>query len=95
MTAPKDDDPAAVYRWHQVVWRMDELDRLSADGLPEDEVAAFDAERSALGAEAALLEETLGPETSARLRRSHAADRAYRLQLEEMDSEETGGGGLP
>ena len=94
MTGPGDDDAAAAYRWHTIVWRLDELDRLSADGLPVDEVAAFDAERAALGAEAARIEEALGPEISTRLRRSHAADRAYRRQLEEMDGEEPGGGGF-
>ena len=93
MTGSGDDEASAVYRWHQVVWRLDELDRLSADGLPIDEVAAFDAERADLAAEAAGIEAALGPEASSRLRRSHAADRAYRRQLEEMDGEEPGGGG--
>jgi hypothetical protein len=94
VTGSHDDDPAAAYRWHQIVWRLDELDRLSADGVPVDEVASFDAERAALSAEAARIEGILGPEASARLRRSHTADRAYRRQLEEMDGEEPGGGGF-
>jgi hypothetical protein len=87
------DDPEAVYRWHQLVWRLDDLDRRSADGLPVDEVASFDAEREALGAEIARIEKALGPEASTLLRRSHQADRAYRRQLEEMDAEEEEGGG--
>ena len=93
MSGPGEVDPEAVYRWHQIVWQLDGLDRQSADGLPEDEVAGFDAERAALQAEIARIEETLGPERTSRLRRDHEADRAYRRQLEEMDAEETEGGG--
>lgn len=94
MTGTPGENPEAVYRWHQIVWRLDDLDRQSADGLPVDEVAAFDAERTALRAEIERLEEALGAELSARLRRSHEADRAYRRQLEEMDGEEAEGGGF-
>ena len=93
MTGSGEDGPAAAYRWHQIAWRVDELDRLSANGLPLEEVAGFDAERAALDAEAARIEEALGPEASNNLRRSHAANRAYRRQLEEMDGEEPEGGG--
>ena len=92
MSADAGEDPAAVYRWHQLVWRLDELHVQSADGLPVEDVAAFDSERATLLAEIARLEDALGPERSARLRRGHEADRAYRRQLDEME-EDAGGGG--
>jgi hypothetical protein len=90
MSSTPGDEADAAYRWRQLVWRLDEMDRQSADGLPVDEVSAFDAERAALGAEIARIEAALGPEPSARLRRAHEADRAYRRQLEEFDAEDGG-----
>ena len=84
------DDPLADarYRWHQVMFRLDELDELAASGVTEDEVAAFEAERTALSHELLLrLEPQLGPAEVEELRLAHERDRAYARQVRQMEEE--------
>lgn len=76
-----------LYRWHELMWRLHDLDEHEAHGLPEDEVHAHDATRDALVEELGRLEAALGAEEVARLRRAHERDRAYRRQLHEMEWE--------
>lgn len=85
------DDPLADirYRWHQVMFRLDEMDEISANGLPEEEAAAFEAERTALSHELLLrLEPRLGPAEVERLRLAHERDRAYAHQVRQIEEEE-------
>ena len=84
------DDPLAEirYRWHQVMFRLDEMDEIAARGLVEEEAAAFEAERNALSHELLLrLEPQLGPAEVERLRLAHERDRAYAAQLRQMEEE--------
>lgn len=84
---PGRDSSNALYRWHELMWRLHDLDEHEAHGLPQDEVEAHDATRGALVEELGRLEGALGAEEVARLRQAHERDRAYRRQLHELDSE--------
>lgn len=84
------DDPIVDtrYRWHQVMFRLDEMDEISANGLAEEEAAAFEAERTALSHELLLrLEPRLGPAEVECLRLAHERDRAYAHQVRQMEEE--------
>jgi hypothetical protein len=84
-----DDSLADVrYRWHQVMFRLDEMDEIAAHGVPEEEAAAFEAERNALSHELLLrLEPQLGPPEVERLRLAHERDRAYARQVRQIEEE--------
>lgn len=90
MTRRPVDDPLADvrYRWHQVMFRLDEMDEISANGVAEEEAAAFEAERTALSHELLLrLEPQLGPAEVEQLRLAHDRDRAYARQVRQMEEE--------
>lgn len=79
--------PEVIYRWHQVMFRLDEMDEVVAAGVTEEEAGNFDAERSALERELSEVEGRLGVSRVARLRASHELDRAYARQMREQDEE--------
>lgn len=76
-----------IYRWHQVMFRLDEMDEMIAAGVTEDEAGNFDAERSDLQRELSEVEGRLGVARVARLKASHELDRAYARQMRELDEE--------
>jgi hypothetical protein len=76
-----------VYRWHQVMFRLDEIDEMLATGLTEDEAGALDAERANHDRELAAIEGQLGDASVTRLRRGHELDQAYARQMRQMDEE--------
>ena len=76
-----------IYRWHQIMFRLDEMDETIAAGLTEEEVGNLDAERADLKHELSEVETRLGVARVARLRASHELDRAYARQMRELDEE--------
>jgi len=76
-----------VYRWHQIMFRLDEMDEMVTIGLTEDEAGSIDEERSALAGELKQVEAQLGAASVARLHRGHENDRAYARQKRQMDEE--------
>jgi hypothetical protein len=79
------DDVA--YRWHQIMFRLDELDETVATGMTEDEAGALDDERASLLRELQAVEGRLGTQNSAALRAAHEHDRAYARQRRQIDEE--------
>jgi hypothetical protein len=78
-----------MYRWHQIMFRLDEMDEIVVTGLTEDESAAFEAEHVELRREVLELETRLGVARVGRLKAAHELDRAYARQARE--EEEKGG----
>lgn len=76
-----------VYRWHQLMFRQDELDEMVVTGLTEDEAGALDAERARIGRELVAIEGFLGAASVARLKAAHEHDQAYARQRRQMDEE--------
>ena len=76
-----------IYRWHQIMFRLDELDEMVVTGLTEEEAGALDDERAGLGRELAAVEAHLGAASVGRLRAGHEHDRAYARQMRQMDEE--------
>jgi hypothetical protein len=76
-----------VYRWHELMFRLDELDELGAAGITEEEAAGFDRERQASKTELERLESRLGQASVSGLRAGHERDRAYAQQMRQMDEE--------
>ena len=62
-----------IYRWHQIMFRLDEMDEMVTIGLTEDEAGSIDEERSALAGELKQVEAQLGAAS-----RRTAATRATR-----------------
>lgn len=77
-----------VYRWHEIMFRLDELDETEAVGMTEDEASALARERAALQQEIAEVEGRLGQARVGGLRASHELDRSYAQLMRQM-SEET------
>jgi hypothetical protein len=77
-----------IYRWHQLMWRLDEVDELSYNGVVEDEAVGFETERAAIREELAKIEAGILRDDVTRLHEAHATDRAYREQLREMEEGE-------
>lgn len=78
-----------IYRWHQIMFRLDEMDEIVMTGLTEEEAANFDAERSDLQRELTDLEQRLGVARVGRLKASHETDRAYARQMRQIDEEKS------
>ena len=76
-----------VYRWHQIMFRLDEIDEMLVTGLTEDEAGALDTERAGLESELSRLEAALGGASVTRLRGAHELDRAYARQMRQMEEE--------
>lgn len=76
-----------IYRWHQIMFRLDEMDETVVRGVTEDEAANFDAERADLQRELAEAESRLGLARVSRLKASHELDSAYARQMRQMDEE--------
>ena len=76
-----------VYRWHQIMFRLDEMDEMVTIGLTEDEAGSIDEERAALAAELRRVEAQLDGASVERLRSGHENDRAYARQKRQMDEE--------
>jgi hypothetical protein len=76
-----------VYRWHQLMFRLDELDEIAEAGVPEEEQAAHHDERERITREIGEIEAGLGTARVARLRSAHESDRAYARQMREMEGE--------
>jgi hypothetical protein len=76
-----------IYRWHQIMFRLDEMDETVAAGVTEDEAGNFDAEGADLRREIGEIERRLGVARVARLRASHELDRAYARQIRELEEE--------
>ena len=83
----EDNVNEAVYRWHQIMFRLDEMEEMVERGLTEEEQAAFDVERRGLGEELAVIEARLGSARLLRLKSSHESDRAYARQMRAMEEE--------
>ena len=81
------DAGGVIYRWHQIMFRLDEMDEMMVIGLTEDEVDAIDAERRSLAEELRRLEAQLGGASVDQLRNAHEHDRAYARQKRQMDEE--------
>jgi hypothetical protein len=76
-----------AYRWHQIMFRLDEMDEMVTIGLTEDEADSIDEERLALVEELKRVEARLGAASVERLRSGHENDRAYARQKRQMDEE--------
>ncbi len=76
-----------VYRWHRIMFRIDELDEAEATGMTEDEARALEAEHRALRLELAAVEARLGQARVSGLRTDHESDRAYDRQRRQIDEE--------
>jgi hypothetical protein len=76
-----------VYRWHQIMFRLDELDETLATGMTEEESRSLEAEQQALRSEIASVEEKLGQAKVSGLRSGHEHDRAYDRQRRQMEAE--------
>lgn len=76
-----------VYRWHQVMFRLDELDETEAVGMTVEEANALEAERVELQRELQAVEGRLGQAQLGGLRASHELDRAYARQMRQMEEE--------
>ena len=81
---------SVVYRWHELMFRLDEMDEAAATGMAEDEVPAFDKERAAIAAELLALEARLGTARVSGLQAGHERDRAYARQLRQIEEEDAG-----
>lgn len=76
-----------VYRWHEIMFRLDELDETEAVGMTEDEANALAGERRALQQELARVEGHLGQGRVCGLRTSHELDRSYARLMRQVDEE--------
>lgn len=76
-----------IYRWHQIMFRLDELDEMVTIGLTEDEAGSIDEERAALAGELKRVEAQLGAPGVDGLRNGHEHDRAYARQKRQVDEE--------
>lgn len=76
-----------VYRWHEIMFRLDELDETEAVGMTEDEASALAGERDALQQELRSVEGQLGNARVSGLRASHELDRSYAQLMRQMDEE--------
>ena len=77
-----------VYRWHQLMFRLDEMEEMAASGMTEEEAGAFDRERDEIATELRALETRLGQARISGLRADHERDRAYAQQMRQMEEEE-------
>jgi len=76
-----------IYRWHQIMFRLDEMDEMVTIGLTEDEAGSIAEEGAALAQELKQVETQLGAARVERLRNGHEHDRAYARQRRQMDEE--------
>lgn len=76
-----------VYRWHKLMFRLDEMEETAATGLTEEEAQAFEREREEIANELRSLEARLGQAHVSGLRAGHERDRAYARQMRQIDEE--------
>jgi hypothetical protein len=76
-----------VYRWHEIMFRLDELDETEAVGMTEDESSALAGERASLQRELEAVEGQLGQARVSGLRASHELDRSYARLMRQVDEE--------
>jgi len=76
-----------VYRWHTIMFRLDELDEAEATGMTEDEARALEAEHVELRRELAAVEASLGQARVSGLRAAHESDQAYDRQRRQIEEE--------
>ncbi|HET7292702.1 MAG TPA: hypothetical protein VFM88_09765 [Vicinamibacteria bacterium] len=77
-----------VYRWHELMFRLDEMEETAASGVTEDEAQAFERERAEIQEELRGIEARLGEARVSTLRSGHEHDRAYAQQVRQIEDEE-------
>ena len=78
---------ALVYRWHELMFRLDDLDEVAASGMDDQEASAFDRERGEIVVELSAIEARLGDALVPGLRAGHERDRAYARQVRQIEEE--------
>ena len=79
-----------VYRWHKLMFRLDEMAEMAASGMTEEEAVAFEREREEIASELQALEARLGQARVSGLHAGHERDRAYAQQVRQIDEEAEG-----